>query len=77
MALGNDAGVLIVFNPNQEHLNAEEQNEQETETTQSSFQVEPIHFVLVGLIIGMAVSLSKGNRELMAKLGLLTLLVMR
>lgn len=75
MVLGNDAGVLIVFNPNQEHLNAEEQNEQETETTQSSFQVEPIHFLLVGLIIGMIVSVSKGNRELMAKLGLLALLV--
>ena len=75
MALGNDAGVLIVFNPNQELINAEEQNEQGTETTQSSFQVEPIHFVLAGLIIGMIASLSKGNRELMAKLGLLTLLV--
>ena len=42
---------------------------------EDGFQVKPIHFVIVGLLVGLVVSYSKENRDMMAKLGVLLLLV--
>tara|TARA_B100001113_G_C21108908_1_gene622269 strand:- start:437 stop:2140 length:1704 start_codon:yes stop_codon:yes gene_type:complete len=89
MAFGNDAGVLIVVvtedGQNQSHeivvVTEDEQNQsheinkESDSQSNNGFQVRPVHFVIAGIIVAMIVSFNKGNRDLMAKYGVLLLLV--
>ena len=53
----------------------EPETEPELKKAGEGFQVKPIHFLIVGLLLGLIVSYSKKNRDMMAKLGVLLLLV--
>ena len=70
MALGNDAGVLMVYS-NTENPEPTKQNQ----ITDSSFQAHPAHFLIAGLLIGMLYSTYNSNRDLTNKLGVLLILV--
>ena len=70
MAFGNDAGVLMVYsNAENPELTKQEQ------ITDSSFQAHPAHFLMVGLLLGIAYSIYNSNRDLTNKLGVLLILV--
>jgi len=77
MAFGNDAGVLMVHVVEniQPETEPESEIEPELKKAEEGFQVKPIHFVIVGLLVGLVVSYSKENRDMVAKLGVLLLLV--
>ncbi len=70
MAFGNDAGVLMVFS-DKGNLESSQQDENHS----SSFQAHPAHFLMVGLLLGIAYSIYNSNRDLTNKLGVLLLLV--
>ena len=71
MAFGNDAGVLVVVIDDE----IPESSQQE-DSHSSSFQVHPAHFLMVGLLMGIAYSIYNSNRDLRNKLGVLLILVM-
>ena len=77
MAFGNDAGVLMVHVVEniQPVTEPEPEIEPDLKKAEEGFQVKPIHFAIVGLLVGLVVSYSKENRDMMAKLGVLLLLV--
>jgi len=76
MAFGNDAGILMVISGDQNDTEIIEQKEEfEKEEANSSFQVRPGHFLIVGLFIGIIVSYTNANRNVVAKLSVLLLLV--
>jgi hypothetical protein len=70
MAFGNDAGVLMAFS-DKGNLESSQQDENHS----SSFQAHPAHFLMVGLLLGIAYSIYNSNRDLTNKLGVLLLLV--
>ena len=70
MAFGNDAGVLMVFS-DKGNLESSQQDENHS----SSFQAHPAHFLMVGLLLGIAYSIYNSNRDLTNKLGVLLILV--
>ena len=70
MACGNDAGVLMVFS-DKGNLESSQQDENHS----SSFQAHPAHFLMVGLLLGIAYSIYNSNRDLTNKLGVLLILV--
>ena len=70
MAFGNDAGVLMVFS-DKGNLESSQQDENHS----SSFQAHPAHFLMVGLLLGIAYSIYNPNRDLTNKLGVLLILV--
>ena len=70
MAFGNDAGVLVVI-LSDENL----ESIQKDESRISSFQAHPAHFLMVGLLLGIAYSMYNSNRDLTNKLGVLLILV--
>lgn len=71
MAFGNDAGVLVVVIDDE----IPESSQQE-DSHSSSFQAHPAHFLMVGLLMGVAYSIYNSNRDLRNKLGVLLILVM-
>ena len=71
MAFGNDAGVLVVVIDDE----IPESSQQE-DSHSSSFQAHPAHFLMVGLLMGIAYSIYNSNRDLRNKLGVLLILVM-
>ena len=71
MAFGNDAGVLVVV-IDDEILESSQQEDSHS----SSFQAHPAHFLMVGLLMGIAYSIYNSNRDLRNKLGVLLILVM-
>ena len=71
MAFGNDAGVLVVVIDDE----IPESSQQE-DSRSSSFQAHPAHFLMVGLLMGVAYSIYNSNRDLRNKLGVLLILVM-
>ena len=76
MAFGNDAGVLMVFLDSTDHTSIIDGKEEfESDSEESSFQVEPEHFLLVALVIGMVVFQSRKDSAMVAKLGVLLVLV--
>ena len=70
MAFGNDAGVLVVL---LDDVNLESSDQDENRD--SSFQAHPAHFLMVGLLIGIAYSIYNSNRDLANKFGVLLILV--
>ncbi|MGB1935784.1 MAG: PQQ-binding-like beta-propeller repeat protein, partial [Candidatus Poseidoniaceae archaeon] len=70
MAFGNDAGVLVVI-LSDENLKSIQQEDSRS----SSFQAHPAHFLMVGLLLGIAYSIYNSNRDLTNKLGVLLILV--
>lgn len=70
MAFGNDAGVLVVI-LSDENLKSIKQEDSRS----SSFQAHPAHFLMVGLLLGIAYSIYNSNRDLTNKLGVLLILV--
>ncbi|MEC8789102.1 MAG: PQQ-binding-like beta-propeller repeat protein [Candidatus Thermoplasmatota archaeon] len=70
MAFGNDAGVLVVI-LSDENL----ESIQKDESRSSSFQAHPAHFLMVGLLLGIAYSTYNSNRDMTNKLGVLLILV--
>ena len=74
MALGNDAGILIVISGKEDQTDHGNEGE-DNSMKESSFQVKPVHFVVVGLLFGTLYSYSKSNRDLTIKLGVLLALV--
>ena len=70
MGFGNDAGVLMVFS-DKGNLESSQQDENHS----SSFQAHPAHFLMVGLLLGIAYSIYNSNRDLTNKLGVLLILV--
>ena len=70
MAFGNDAGVLILYFSD-ENLESSQQDDAQ----KSSFQAHPAHFLMVGLLLGIAYSIYNSNRDLTNKLGVLLILV--
>ena len=76
MVFGNDAGVLMVVLDSSENTPiVDEREEFESEFEDSSFQVEPEHFVLVGLVAGMIVFQYRKDSAMVVKLGVLLVLV--
>ena len=76
MAFGNDAGVLMVVLDSTDHTSIIDGKEEfESDSEESSFQVEPEHFLLVALVIGMVVFQSRKDSAMVAKLGVLLVLV--
>ena len=70
MAFGSDAGVLVVI------LSDEDlESIQKDESRSSSFQAHPAHFLMVGLLLGIAYSTYNSNRDMTNKLGVLLILV--
>ena len=74
MALGNDAGVLMVISGKEDQTDHGNEGD-DNSMKESSFQVKPVHFVVVGLLFGTLYSYSKSNRDLTIKLGVLLALV--
>lgn len=70
MAFGNDAGVLVVVLGD-----GNLESSQQGESHSSSFQAHPAHFLMVGLLLGIAHSIYNSNRDLVNKLGVLLILV--
>ena len=70
MAFGNDAGVLMVFSGK-----GNLESSQQDDSNSSSFQAHPAHFLMVGLLLGIAYSMYNSNRDLTNKLGVLLILV--
>ena len=70
MAFGNDAGVLIVFSGK-----GNLESSQQGDSNSSGFQAHPAHFLMVGLLLGIAYSIYNSNRDLTNKLGVLLILV--
>ena len=69
MAFGNDAGVLMVVLDSTDHTSIIDGKEEfESDSEESSFQVEPEHFLLVALVIGMVVFQSRKDSAMVAKL---------
>tara|TARA_B100001559_G_scaffold287388_1_gene264369 strand:- start:6104 stop:7729 length:1626 start_codon:yes stop_codon:yes gene_type:complete len=76
MALGNDAGVLMVILDSSENTPIVDGREEfESESEDSSFQVEPEHFVLVGLVASILVFQYRKDSAMVIKLGVLLVLV--
>ena len=76
MAFGNDAGVLMVVLDSTDHTSIIDGKEEiESDSEESSFQVEPEHFLLVALVVGMVVFQSRKDSAMVAKLGVLLVLV--
>tara|TARA_B100001741_G_C16516802_1_gene582634 strand:- start:79 stop:1467 length:1389 start_codon:yes stop_codon:yes gene_type:complete len=76
MALGNDAGVLMVILASSENTPIVDGREEfESESEDSSFQVEPEHFVLVGLVASILVFQYRKDSAMVIKLGVLLVLV--
>ncbi len=76
MVFGNDAGVLMVVLDSSENTPIVDGREEfESEFEDSSFQVEPEHFVLVGLVAGMIVFQYRKDSAMVVKLGVLLVLV--
>ena len=70
MAFGNDAGVLTVFSGK-----GNLESSQEADSNSSGFQAHPAHFLMVGLLVGIAHSTYNSNRDMTNKLGVLLILV--
>ena len=70
MAFGNDAGVLMVFSGK-----GNLESSQQGDSNSSGFQAHPAHFLMVGLLLGIASSIYNSNRDLTNKLGVLLILV--
>ena len=70
MAFGNDAGVLVVV-LDDENLESSQQGE----SNNTSFEAHPAHFLMVGLLLGIAYSIYNSNRDLTNKLVVLLILV--
>ena len=76
MAFGNDAGVLMVVLDSTDHTSIIDGKEEfESDSEESSFQVEPEHFLLAALVVGMVVFQSRKDSAMVAKLGVLLVLV--
>ena len=76
MAFGSDAGVLMVVFDSSEHPQIIDGKEEfASESEESSFQVEPGHFVLVALIVAMATFQFRKDSAMVKKLGVLLILV--
>ena len=70
MAFGNDAGVLMVFSGK-----GNLESSQQGDSNSSGFQAHPAHFLMIGLLLGIASSIYNSNRDLTNKLGVLLILV--
>lgn len=70
MAFGNDAGVLMVFSGK-----GNLESSQQGDSNSSGLQAHPAHFLMVGLLLGIAYSIYNSNRDLTNKLGVLLILV--
>ena len=76
MAFGSDAGVLmVVFDSSENPQIIDEKEEFALESEESSFQVEPGHFVLVALIVAMVTFQFRKDSAMVKKLGVLLILV--
>ena len=73
MAFGNDAGVLQVIFEEEIQVTGGLDNKSGNEG--SPFQVQPAHFLIVALLLGLANSIYKSNRDLTNKLAVLLILV--
>ena len=70
MAFGNDAGVLTVFSGK-----GNLESSQEADSNSSGFQAHPAHFLMIGLLLGIAYTTYNSNRDMTNKLGVLLILV--
>ena len=76
MAFGNDAGVLrVVLDSSERTQIIDGREEFGSESEDSSFQVEPEHFVLAALIVAMVAFQYRKDSAMVKKLGVLLVLV--